>query len=941
MRDPLPSVKTAFAIISREESHRCGSSTSKTSTVAFNSKFSDNKKKNWRNPNPNLKCTHCNMIGHTVDRCYELVGYPPGHKKKQSGQNDLKNSSNNGQSFQRSNLNHSKSNNVSANSEFPFSNDQIAKLLALVGDKSTEEPIQSNMAGDLMLKRVLMTGKEVDGLYLVEDMTPSSVLLGRSPYEIVFGYKPSLNHLRNFGCLCFSTILNNHDKFGTRAEKCVFLGYSNEKKGYKLWSLDHKIVFYSRDVKFYETIYPFKSSSLHKNVQTHTSLNHLNFFDLENRIHKDDLNAPNDEEKVIEGSSVHDDGNSSSPPVNTDCDTDNLVNSDTTSADTMPSETISANNGGRTDETHETEYEMRSTSPKGQSESVNEYSGVRRTLRKSNLPRNLSDYVVEGKVKYGVERVVNYSLLSPENFCFISNLDKTIEPKSFKEAVKDPNWVQAMNDEMEALNRNGTWVLTDLPQGRKPIGCKWIYKVKYKSNGQIDRYKARLVAKGYSQREGIDFDETFSPVVKMVTVRCIINLAINNGWSLYQLDVNNAFLYGNLSEDVYMSLPEGYFSQNETKVCKLVKSLYGLKQAPRNWNEKLTSTLLEIGFVQSISDYSLFVKNDSNVFIALLVYVDDIVITGNNKAEIESVKSFLNSKFMIKDLGELKFFLGIEVTKHKDVLYLSQRKYCLDLLSEFGMLGSKPVSTPIEQNVVIFDKDSTLPGDDLLENVSEYQRLVGKLIYITLTRPDISYAVQCLSQYMHSPLKSHLQLAFRVLRYLKQSPGQGLSFSKGNLFYLKCYVDSDWAKCKVTRRSVTGFSIFWSGNLISWKSKKQSVVSRSTAEAEYRAMCDVTCEVMWLQNILKELHVNITLPIELFCDNSAALSIAANPVFHDRTKHFEIDLHFIREKITSGIVQTKKIDTSKQVADIFTKGLGSEQHKFLCKQLGLTSVFAT
>ncbi|KAJ0836373.1 putative RNA-directed DNA polymerase [Helianthus annuus] len=275
-----------------------------------------------------------------------------------------------------------------------------------------------------------------------------------------------------------------------------------------------------------------------------------------------------------------------------------------------------------------------------------------------------------------------------------------------------------MNDEMEALNRNNTWILTELPPGRKPIGCKWIYKVKYKSNGQIDRYKARLVAKGYSQREGVDFDETFSPVVKMVTVRCLVSLAVNNGWSLYQLDVNNAFLYGNLSEEVYMTLPEGYFSENETKVCKLVKSLYGLKQAPRKWNEKLTSTLLEIGFVQIVSDYSLFVKSSSDVFIALLVYVDDIVITGNNKNEIDKIKAFLNSKFQIKDLGLLKFFLGIEVVQENGVLCLSQRKYCLDLLSEFGLLGSKPVSTPIEQNAVIYNKDNALPGDDLLENIT-------------------------------------------------------------------------------------------------------------------------------------------------------------------------------------------------------------------------------
>ena len=257
-----------------------------------------------------------------------------------------------------------------------------------------------------------------------------------------------------------------------------------------------------------------------------------------------------------------------------------------------------------------------------------------------------------------------------------------------------------MNTEMKALYENDTFEIVELPSDRKAIGSKWVYKIKYKSSGDIDRFKARLVVQGFGQKEGVDFDETFSPVVKIVTIRCVINLAVQQCWPIFQLDVNNAFLYGDLEETVYMKLPPGYFDENDKRVCRLKKSLYGLKQAPRQWNAKLSSTLLENGFVQSKSDYSLFTKNDSGVFIALLVYVD-IIITGNNLDAIDDVKMYLKTKFQIKDLGKLKYFLGIEVFETKNGVCLSQRKYCLDLLSEFGLLACKPSAIHLEQSMYI------------------------------------------------------------------------------------------------------------------------------------------------------------------------------------------------------------------------------------------------
>ncbi|GJT16932.1 ribonuclease H-like domain-containing protein [Tanacetum coccineum] len=374
----------------------------------------------------------------------------------------------------------------------------------------------------------------------------------------------------------------------------------------------------------------------------------------------------------------------------------------------------------------------------------------------------------------------------------------------------------------------------------------------------------KVDAQGFGQKEGIDYEETFSPMVKM-------------------LDVNNAFLYGALDEVVYMRPPEGYFP-SDNKVCKLKKSLYGLKQAPRQWNAKLTSTLTENGFSQSKSDYSLFTKIDKGVFLALLVYVDDIIITGNNVDDIEKFKVFLKSKFMIKYLGKLKYFLGIEVIDTEKGICLNQRKYVLDLLSEYGMLACKPVDTPLLSKLVI--SNEATKNDLVLENITDYQKLMGKPIYLTNTRPDISYVVHCLSQFIHSPLKSHLKTAFKILRYLKGYPGLGVHFVKTSGMFLKAFSDADWAKCVVTRKSVT---------------------------AEYRALASVTSEVIWI------LKIKNLLPVNLHCDNNHAIKIAANLVFHERTKHLEIDLHFVREKFLRGVVKTVKVDSTNQIADVFTK----------------------
>ncbi|KAL5785970.1 hypothetical protein ACOSQ2_008362 [Xanthoceras sorbifolium] len=509
----------------------------------------------------------------------------------------------------------------------------------------------------------------------------------------------------------------------------------------------------------------------------------------------------------------------------------------------------------------------------------------------------------------------------------------TAEPKSYSEAAAHPKWQEAMSSELQALQANGTWSLVPLPAGKSPIGCKWVFKIKHRSDGSIERYKARLVAKGFTQLEGIDYQDTFSPTAKIISVRCLLALAASNGWSIHQLDVTNAFLHGDLSEEIYMSPPPGLRRQGEDNlVCRLHKSLYGLKQASRQWFAKFSEAICSAGYVQSRADYSLFTRKQGKSFTALLIYVDDILITGNDPNSIAATKEFLHSNFRIKELGNLKYFLGIEVSTSKNGIFIFQRKYALEIITDAGLLGAAPIDTPMEKGLKLSDKS------DLLKDSSQYRRLVGRLIYLTVSRPDRTYAVHVLSRFMHQPRKLHMEAALRVVRYLKGAPGKGLFFSSNSDFKLRAYCDSDWAGCPLTRRSTTGYCVFLGPSLISWRSKRQKTVSLSSAEAEYRAMTGVCCELTWLRYLLKDLGLSHDEPALLYCDNKAALHIAANPVFHERTRHIEMDCHYIRDKIQDGSVITKYVNSVHQLADVLTKPLGKEFFVPMVHKLGVQDI---
>ncbi|KAL4570881.1 hypothetical protein LXL04_026545 [Taraxacum kok-saghyz] len=684
--------------------------------------------------------------------------------------------------------------------------------------------------------------------YLINRL-PTSTLHNLSPFSCLFQREPNYSKLKSFGCLCYPWLRPySPHKLHPRSTPCIFVGYSPTQSAYYAYDPKTSKIYTSRHVVFVETDFPF--NKLSSNIEP-------------------------------------------SPPVNLD-DWLPLSVPVITPTDPTPSHPPSTPTHSNTSPTQSPTSDSYSAAPIHNFDipqsPIQQHSDPDPSLTNSSAASTPSPPT---KMTTRPHPKPNSKYYNSSFQLYIATTSPSSEPTNITQALKNPAWRNAMQDEFNALDRIKTWSLVPLSQAQNVVGCKWVYRTKYNPDGSVERLKARLVAKGFNQRPGIDYKETFSPVLKPATLRLILSLATSHNWSLRQLDINNAFLQGHLQEDVYMSQP--------------------LDLA---WYDELKSHLLTLGFKPIISDSSLFILNTNSTYIIVLVYVHDIIVTGPSSTHVSKFISHLANKFSLKDLGSLSYFLGVEVLPHSRGILLSQRKYIHDILARANMSDCNPISTPMTSTAPL-----TLTGGDPHTSPTDYRALVGALQYLSLTRPDVAFTVNKLSQFMHAPTSLHWSALKRLLRYLHGTIHHGILIQRNSPLHLHAFSDADWVGDNDNYRSTTGYIVYLGANLISWSSKHQSTLARSSTEAEFRGVASTTTEIQWLTSLSHELNYKSQITPTIYCDNLSATSYSANPVFHSRMKHMALDFHFVREKVQQGTLRVQHIHGDDQLADALTKPL--------------------
>ena len=536
----------------------------------------------------------------------------------------------------------------------------------------------------------------------------------------------------------------------------------------------------------------------------------------------------------------------------------------------------------------------------------------------------------------------------PERFGFLhEDGQPDDDPRTYKEAVSDTDsgrWLEAMRSEMDSMYSNKVWTLVDPPEGIVPVGCKWIYKRKLGVDGEVVTYKARLVAKGYTQRPGIDFEDTFSPVAMSKSIRILLAIAAYYDYEICQMDVKTAFLNGDIDKEIYMEQPEGFISKgDEQRVCKLQKSIYGLKQASRSWNIRFDETVKTFGFIQNVYEPCVYKKTSGSSIQFLVLYVDDILLIGNEVEMLEHTKAWLSTQFSMKDLGEASYVLGIRIyrDRSKRTLGLSQSTYIDKILKRFSMEESKKGSLPMSHGISL-SKSMCPTTDEEKERMSRipYASAVGSIMYAMLcTRPDIAHALGMVSRYQANPGEGHWIAVKRILKYLRRTKELFLVYGLGEL-KLEGYTDSSFQSDVDDYKSVSGFIFCLNGGAVSWKSSKQATTADSTTEAEYIAAAEAAKEGVWMKNFIQELDVvpSIADPVVVFCDNNGAIAQAKEPRSHQRSKHIMRRYHLIREIIGRGDVQVDRVTSEENVADPLTKPLSQKVFEKHLEKMGLKTM---
>lgn len=718
-------------------------------------------------------------------------------------------------------------------------------------------------------------------MFLTNRSPTSALEHSKTPYEMWYGSKPDISRLKVYGCVSYCHVNKVHRrKLDAKTQIMAMIGYGTN--GYRLWNDENNKIVTSRDVIFDENKY-FFNKSIVKNNSKYIE-NNVKWAEMAPNLSNMQATIP---ETLNRRNSVPEDGHRESQEViGQDSDNNWRDTSDRDSDEAHSPEFVSVN----VKDEHLEEQNTFSDALEFLNEDCHENT---RSGRSINRPAYLNDYETS----------------------LIASIDTQEVPQNMNELMNRDDWQcwkEAIDEELTAMHENNAWTLIEeVPKGKVAINSMWIFKIKDIEN--VPRYKARLVAKGCAQRPGMDFQETFAPVAKIATIRTLLSIAVQRNLLIHQMDVKTAFLNGELKEEIYMRLPKD--EQGKSRLCKLNRCIYGLKQASRNWNIRFDKTLMSLGFHKLLTDTCVY-KSET---IIIVLYVDDILIFCDNICNINMIKDSLTKSFKMKDLGEVKQFLGLDIVRNEGLMKISQKSYIEKLLFAYGMQNSKCVDTPMVSTTKWVRDQGSLTKEP-------YKALLGSLQYLALlSRPDICFAINLLSQFQSDPREAHWNGLKRVLRYLKGTSSLGLTYRRSHhVEPLTGFADADFANGLDDRRSTSGCLFKVYGNTVSWGSKKQPIVVLSSTEAELVALCWTTKEGLWLSNLLQEIGIS-TEPFCIHEDNIPCINIAEEPRSHQRTKHIDTQYMFIRELIKNQKMKLKYLCSEYQIADLFTKPLGNKR----------------
>ncbi|GJV41334.1 retrovirus-related pol polyprotein from transposon TNT 1-94 [Tanacetum coccineum] len=755
-------------------------------------------------------------------------------------------------------------------------------------------------------------------------------LYGKTYYELLKGKKPDLKYFRVFGSLCYPT--NDYDDVGklkAKADIGIFVGYAPTKKAYRIYN--------KRTRKIQETIHvSFDELSGAMAPVKHSARPELNALQ-SGRSHSDLVHDPPTPSVPPTAKQVEDlfryDEDEEFPPVTSTAPV--FVNAAQAPefANGSPSTTLisegapavspcsSVNQSSPLDtgvpgiETSIDSFDSHADdtyiAPDTGSEAFSSPTvNVDVTLHSKtpHVQKWTKDHSLENVIGDWQRPVSTRKQLQTDAmWCFFNEFISHVEPKNFKEALEYPSWIEAMQEEIHEFERLDVWVLVPCPENILIIPLKWLFKIKLDEYGDVLKNKARLVAKGYRQEIGIDFEESFAP-----------------------MDIKIAFLNGELNEEVYVSQPEGFVDpEHPSHVYRLKKALYGLKQAPRASYDKLSSFLISSGFLKGVVDLTLFTRKTGKHYLLIQIYVDDIIFASTDPKSCDLFAHEMNSTFKMSMMGQMSFFLVLQISQNPRGIFINQAKYALEILKKYCFDTSTPIDTPMSERPKL---DEDIGGK--LVDPTHYRGMVGCLMYLTASRPDIVFAVCMCAHYQAKPTEMHLHAIKRIFRYLKGTLNMGLWYPKDSGFALTTFADADYAGCQDTRRSTSGSTQFLGGRLVSWSLKKQKSTAISTTEAEYIALSGCCAQILWMRSQLFDYGFVFNV-IPMYYDNQSAIALCCNSVQHSRSKHIDIRHHFIKEQVERRIVELYFVETKYQLADIFTKALPRERFETLLPLLGV------